>query len=992
MSSTQIAHQLGMTRPPFLVRPIAAACILLAMSASAAYAQAVQSEPVPAKTTTAEELPSAEKPSASDSKAKPAPADAAAPITTVVVMGLRRSLEDSLSVKRHSDSIVEVVSAEELGKLPDASIAEALSRLPGVVGQRGPDGRVNVISIRGLSPEFSGSLLNGREVVSSNDARTVEYDQFPSELIGSAVVYKTPDGTLIGQGLSGTVDLRTRRPLDTRGREVAVNVRGERNSNGTLVSDVASPTGSRVSISYVDQFANNTIGLAVGFARLDVSSQVKQTELVEYGDYSPFGLPLNGNADAKFPNASGNIGKSLLPMFWTATSSTKSNTRDGLMAVLEFKPNKDLHSTLDLYYSKFDTHEVGGKFLSSMFATWGGGVTPNLSDITTTQVGKNTLTTSATADKMPVTTGNFDTKREDSISALGWNTELKLNDQWTAVTDLSFSRDIRDETYSEVYAAPFDNATQNWTYGAFKWNVPVNGGAQTWTPLQSNYLANPAIVKLGDQAGFDFVGDQDAYTGAIRNPHIKDEIKSLRLSAKRTLDGPFSNLTFGANFTQRDKDVSKNESRLLMRKDSNGNYIRDIPAAALGQPMDMSWAGIPGLIRINVPALVSQGAVTQQVLFAQKVDNDSGVHEKVTTIFGKLDLDTELASIPLRGNLGLQVVNTKQNSTGWEYRGDNANPDPSLLFARSGGTTYTDLLPSLNLVAELKNNWIARVGVAKTLARPNIVDMRAGTSTPTVIIEPGPDQGKWRTAYAGNPELQPWRANSFDLSLEKYFGKRSYISVAAFSKKLLNYVYNEQTARDNSGFPVQAGVPANVIVQKFGPVIKPSNGEGGELRGFELSGALEGGMIHPWLDGFGVVATGSYLTSSIFDKEGKEIKLNGLSGTTGSATFYYEKHGFSARISERYRSAFTATTRDIFLNATTRQQKADQVLDLQLGYEFDTPSLKGLSLLLQVNNLNDKPTQNLVSAGQNAPDREALYPNYTYYFGRQVLLGANYKF
>ncbi len=991
MKSTQIRQHQGANPPPFSVRPIAAACILLAMSAGAAYAQAIQNEPVPAKTTAAEEQASG-KPSATDSKAKQATADSAAPVATVVVTGLRRSLEDSLSVKRHSDSIVEVVSAEELGKLPDASIAEALARLPGVVGQRGPDGRVNVISIRGLSPEFSGSLLNGREVVSSNDARTVEYDQFPSELIGSAVVYKTPDGNLIGQGLSGTVDLRARRPLDTRGREIAVNVRGERNSNGTLVPGVAGPTGSRFSLSYVDQFANNTVGLAVGFARLDVSTQVKQTELVEYGDYSPFGLPVNGNADAKFPYAGGGIGKSMLPMFWTATSSSKSNTRDGLMAVLEYKPNKDLHSTLDLYYSKFDTHEVGGKFLSSMFATWGGGVSPNLSNITTTQVGQNTLTTSATADKMPVTTGNFDTKREDSIAALGWNTELRLNDQWTAAADLSFSRDVRDETYSEVYAAPFDNATQNWIYGGFKWNVPINGGAQTWTPLQSNYLASPSIVKLGDQGGFDFVNDQDAYTGAVRKPHIKDEIKSLRVSAKRRLDGPFSNFNFGANYTERDKDVSKNESRLLMQKDANGNYIRDVPAAALGQPLDMSWAGIPGLIRIDVPKLVATGALTQQVLFAQKVDNDSGVHEKVTTLFGQLDIETELGSTPIRGNLGMQVINTKQNATGWEYRGDNANPDPSLLFARSGGTTYTDVLPSLNLTAELKNNWIARFGAAKTLARPNIVDLRAGTSTPTVIIEPGPDQGKWRTAYAGNPELQPWRANAFDISLEKYFGKRSYVSLAAFSKKLLNYVFNEESARDNSGFPVQAGVPANIVVQKFGPVVKPTNGQGGELRGFELSGAIEGAMIHPWLDGFGVVATGSYLTSSIFDKEGKEIKLNGLSGTTGSATFYYEKHGFSARISERYRSAFTATTRDIFLNATTREQKADQVVDLQFGYEFDSAPLKGLSLLLQVNNLNDKPTENLKSPGPNAPDKNALYPNYTYYFGRQVLLGANYKF
>ena len=941
--------------------------------------------------TDAAKAEAAKKEAAKKEAAKSAAKADAQVLDTFVITGIRRSIESSVAAKRNSDSIIEAVSAEDIGKLPDASIAESLARLPGLTGQRGPDGRVNVISIRGLSPAFAGALLNGREVVSSNDGRAVEYDQFPSELIGSAVVYKTPDATLIGQGLSGTVDIRALRPLDIRGRQVAINLRGERNSNGTLVPGVANPTGSRFSLSYVDQFANNTIGVAAGYARLDVATQVKQTELVTYGDFTPYGLPLSGNAPSRFPAPNIGIGQSLLPMFWTATSSSKRNTRDGLMMVLEYKPNADLHSQLDLYYSKFDTHEVGGKFLSSLFATWGGGVAPRLSNVGTTQVGQNTFTTSATADQMPVTTGNFDTKRNDSISALGWNTSLKFAENWTAISDVSFSRDVRNETYSEVYAAPFNSATQQWSYGAFSWNVPVDGGRQTWTPVQRNFLASPAIVKLGDQAGFDFVGDQDAYTGAVRTPRIKDEIKSLRFSAKRTLEGVFSSFIAGVNYTQRDKDVSKNESRLLLRKDANGNYIRDVPGYALGTPFDMSWAGIPGLIRIDVPALASQGFLTLQPLFAQQVDNDSSVHEKVVTMFGKFDIDTELGGIPIRGNFGVQAVKTKQNSQGWEYRGNNANPDINLLFRRSGGASYTDYLPSLNLVADLKNNWIMRLGWAKTMARPNIVDMRAGTSTPTVVSDvSGPNVGKWTTAYSGNPELQPWRATSGDLSIEKYFGKRSYISVAAFRKNLLNYIFNGLSTRDNSGFPAIA--PPGVTAQRFGPVMQPLNGQGGKVEGYEVAAALEGGLVHPFLDGFGIVASASKLSSSIREKDNGNVSLNGLSGRSNNVTFYYENNGISARISQRYRSPFTATTRDIFLNSTTRQQAADKVVDLQLGYAFEEGMFKGLSLLLQVNNLTDKSTVNRVSAGENAPDKTMLLPNYTYYFGRQTLVGMNYKF
>ena len=144
-----------------------------------------------------------------------------------------------------------------------------------------------------MSPTFAGVLLNGREVVSSNDGRAVEFDQFPSELVGSVTVYKTPEATLAGQGLSGTMDVQTIRPLDLSGRQIAVNLRGERNSNGTMVPGVANPTGSRFSISYVDQFADRTIGVALGYARLDAATQLKQFQIWDFGgSFTDWGLAL----------------------------------------------------------------------------------------------------------------------------------------------------------------------------------------------------------------------------------------------------------------------------------------------------------------------------------------------------------------------------------------------------------------------------------------------------------------------------------------------------------------------------------------------------------------------------------------------------------------------------------------------------------------------------------------------------------------------------
>ncbi|MDZ4046850.1 MAG: TonB-dependent receptor plug domain-containing protein, partial [Pseudoxanthomonas sp.] len=164
-------------------------------------------------------------------------------LDTVVVTGIRRGIESAISVKRDSTSIVEAVSAEDIGKLPDVSIGESIGRLPGLAAQR-VAGRAQVISVRGLSPDFSTTLLNGREMVSTGDNRSVEFDQYPSELVAGVTVYKTPDAGLIGQGLSGTIDMQTVRPLSFDAPVGTVGVRGQRNSLGAAAD--ASAYGERI--------------------------------------------------------------------------------------------------------------------------------------------------------------------------------------------------------------------------------------------------------------------------------------------------------------------------------------------------------------------------------------------------------------------------------------------------------------------------------------------------------------------------------------------------------------------------------------------------------------------------------------------------------------------------------------------------------------------------------------------------------------------------
>jgi len=201
----------------------------------------------------------------------------------ITVTGIRASIASAISMKEQSNNIIETISAEDLGKLPDLSIADSLARLPGLAAQR-TDGRSNFISIRGFAADFSGTTLSGREQASSGENRGVEFDQYPSELINSVEVYKTPDASLIGQGLAGTVNLNTIKPLSSSGFQMAFNARGERGSYEDLnPGQGTGRTGSRLSFSVVDQFLDHTLGVAFGVARLDSPIQEKQYQAWYWG-------------------------------------------------------------------------------------------------------------------------------------------------------------------------------------------------------------------------------------------------------------------------------------------------------------------------------------------------------------------------------------------------------------------------------------------------------------------------------------------------------------------------------------------------------------------------------------------------------------------------------------------------------------------------------------------------------------------------------------
>lgn len=319
-------------RRAFPLNPVAAGCaVLLSLFAGQAFAQASGGE---GATATAPNSPVAA--AAQDTEAG-TPAASAPSVSTVTVTGIRQGIEAAISVKRNSNSIVEAISAEDIGKLPDSSVAESIARLPGVTAQRSRgSGRASEISVRGLSPSFNGTLLNGREMASTGNARNPEFDLFPAELMGGVTIYKTPDASVIGQGLAATIDLKTVQPLDFGKRVIAVNYKKSRLG----VRTAEEGDGDRYSLSYIDQFANRTIGLAVGLTSYDETGG-EQRKFDAWGG-STAELPYNGQ----------NV---RVPLGFTADTETGYHNRDGAFASLQWRPNRNFRSTVDLFYSAGET-------------------------------------------------------------------------------------------------------------------------------------------------------------------------------------------------------------------------------------------------------------------------------------------------------------------------------------------------------------------------------------------------------------------------------------------------------------------------------------------------------------------------------------------------------------------------------------------------------------------------------------------------------------
>jgi iron complex outermembrane receptor protein len=875
----------------------------------------------------------------------------------IVITGFRASLQNAVNKKKNSEQIVESVSAEDIGKLPDASIGEAIARLPGLTSQR-LSGRADVISIRGFGPDYSTTLLNGREQTSQGDNRAVQFDQYPAEIINQVNVYKTPMASIIGQGISGTVDLRTIRPLEYGKRVISVGGRIVA-SDMERLNPEAKKYGYRVNGVYVDQFADGNLGVSLAASYNNEPYQVKEFNAWGYAD-APGGSVVIGG----------------LKPYSTSTQLK----RLGLAGTIEFKPMEYITSTVDGFYSNFKDEQI--KRGIEIPLQWGGGGEALQPGFTTS----DGVVTSGTFTGVNPVVRNVAQPRKAKLYSFGWNNRYDGPNGWRGFFDLSYSKTDRNELVFETYAGT------GYNFSGARDTMGFTTGKKGTTLTHLIDYSDPNQIVVTDPRGWGGTAPNGAIRpGYYNNRIVDDRIWQFHPELSKDLETGFlSRLTLGANWTDHKKSLTPDEFFVQFSDPNMREFVLN-DELHLGS-VDLGYLGLGDSIAYDPFDLLDAGIYTL-VSNNENLDVRAkayDVNEKLGTVYAKLDIKSHLGAADLTGNVGVQAVHTNQRTNG--YFAQNGVISPI-----SDGAKYWDVMPSLNLAARWPSDWVIRVGLAREVMRPRMDSMRLGLSyglclqgcAPTAVL----------SGSSGNPQLRPFRANAADFSVEKYFGIKGYVSAQMFYKYFDTFVVEQNLPGqpfDYTGFPLPASVQTTdptapnylpPVGITNGVIFQPYNVKGGKLYGIELASTLPLGEFVPALDGFGLTGGVSYTKSKIkIYADAPPSDLPGYSKWVANGTAYFEKWGFSARASVRHRSSFRGEVSGFAANRVFRRADAETILDGQIGYEFQPYSpLRGLSIYLQGMNLTNEP---FVTRDPQSTLRVIDYQR----FGRRFMLGANYKF
>ena len=935
---------------------------------------------------------------ANEGSTNQSPSTQAEDLEIIEVRGFSRSLIQSLNQKRFSDTVSEQISADDLGALPDISMADALTRLPGISAVR-TGGQAAQINIRGLSGGFVFSTLNGREQVSTSGSRSIEFDQYPSELISSAAVYKSPKASLIEGGVAGTVELETASPLNNdQTHKFVANVRGMYNDRASEVSD-ATEFGDRISFSYQGKYLDDTLGVALGYARLFQPSVATQFIGLAYNDTKDVDGAVN---DTNGPLA--NPENEYISEGFELQHLGGEETRNGYLAAIEWAPVDNFKLKGDAFLSRFDKEsfarglrvKLGGPTAAYANAQLDGNAV----------IGAAVNRTSQSYTRVEIV--NDDNQDFDEVDSFGVNADWQVTDRLNVNADVSLSRAKSNFRNGLLWSLVAEDA--NAETPVFDNNVAIN--------YQLNGLNLPD-VGFNQAAAFSDIDRVMVSKYGIYPDQTEDEVTAFKLDFKYELESDiFSSVEFGARYS--DREYSRKRS--VFEYGNDGAFSATQPPLRLTDDMAsvVDWQGefsyFPSYLAIDLDKALNAWfpdgtpEPVQTWGNADGVDDAQGytsnyswtmlqsgsVFEDVLAAYVMVNINTQIGGLDLSGNVGVRRVETDQSATVLENVAGDARLGAQNIVDENGivnnlyapnvlGTKYTDYLPSLNLNLQLNDNSLVRFAAAKVMSRAPI-NRLAGDASANVS-----DDGVINGSSTNNPFLKPFYADQYDLSYEYYFEEgNGTIAAALFYKNIDSFVETlsiENFDFKGNGFNVPDFIEDPVSGEQVATTngiytTAVNNGEGGYIRGLELAYTQVFTFLPEPFNGLGANASYSYTESeieSITSLGGDTLaqSLPGLSNNVFNATVFYSMDDFETRLNVRYRDEFVSE--QVAINEQVVNFDAETVVDFQTSYRFSD----SLTMLLQVNNLTDEPTQSYFGSEQRTGT--------TQYFGRQFYLGFTYS-
>jgi TonB-dependent receptor len=888
-------------------------------------------------------------------------------LSEIVVTGLRVSLETSQEKKRDSEQIVDSVTAQDIGALPDRSIAEALQRIPGVMIERTSaahdPARLTAeggnVFVRGLP--WVRSETNGRDIFSATSGRTLSFEDVSADLLAGIDVFKNPSADMIEGGIAGTVNLRTRQPFDTNKRLLAASV--DYNYADFIKKHFWTGNGL-----FSDQWETGIGRIGALFA-VSIANAGNRTDSIQAGAYQK---ETASNGDTVYlPNAA------------AARTVEWEQKRETYNGSLQWAPSDQLTLTAQAVMTEAKPtnieHDIGdNNDLGEMLTPNAGNVYYANGVVVKGIVQPSYLTTDTRYELDHNTTRDF-----------SFNAKYRPNERWAFSWDLQYVKSHHDllsmTAYTQLANPAGYNGTMNYNFAGNTPSMMFSESPNT-TATESAYWWSAAM---------DHLEDNDAYSWAERfdTDYTFDDnpwLKSLRLGVRATDKDSITRET-GYNW-----GFLSNAFWNGGAGNPNAAYVNNSPASASSLytfPNFMGGkVGVPAVGWFPSVNLVSNGtAYAYSILKSTETsgwgwaplsgnyysnaqpagDNQNGgindQHEDTFAAYAVLRFAHDSPIGPMDGNVGARIVHTQENTNAGLIRIGGfsnyslsgcqtaalTNPQVNCtaytnayLFAQganqvlpAAAQNYNDVLPTLNLRFLLKDDLQLRFAAGRAISRPDFSQMQnnVALSNSFTGYAPGVGSNLGSVATEGNPYLKPTTANQFDTSLEWYFAPAGSLTADVFYKDIHNYVFSGNTT---------VTYTSNGQTLTFNTQ-QAQNGAHGSVKGVEVAYQQFYDFL-PWIfSGLGLQANYTYVDAQggkntalnpydapeVTGATATNLPLEGISKNSYNLAVLYEKYRVSARLAYNWRDRYLLTSSAANINLPVWSENYGQ-LDASVFYSI----------------------------------------------------------